>query len=146
MTYLRKSKRKIHSAIVHSTATKASMKVTVADIDRWHKERGFNQIGYHLVIYRDGSAHVGRDIDTQGAHAGGHNRGTIGIVMVGGLSDSHAPEANFTRAQFRTLSKVLYEQEAYYPDLKIIGHRDTKPTACPSFDVQHWRENGEVIA
>lgn len=143
--YLRKSKRKINAVIVHSTATKASMRVTVADIDRWHRERGFSGVGYHLVIYRDGSAHIGRDIDKQGAHAYRHNRGSIGVVMVGGLSDTHGAEANFTRAQFRTLTKVLDEQEGYYPNVEIKGHRDTKATACPSFDVGHWRKTGEVV-
>ncbi|MEP3891386.1 MAG: N-acetylmuramoyl-L-alanine amidase [Hellea sp.] len=148
MPYLRKSARRIETVIVHSTATQPRMKVTVADIDRWHKERTppFSEIGYHLVIYRDGSAHLGRDIDKMGAHAYRHNRGSIGIVMVGGLSGAHRAEANYTSAQFATLSKILDEQESYYPGLQIKGHRDTKATACPSFNVGHWRETGEVKA
>lgn len=148
MPYLRKSTRRIHSVIIHSTATQPPMRVTVEDIDRWHRQRvpPFNEIGYHLVIYRDGSAHLGRDVDKVGAHAYRHNRGSIGVVMVGGLSAAHSPEANFTRAQFKTLSKVLDEQEAYYPGLQIKGHRDTKATACPSFDVKHWWVTGEVRA
>ena len=144
MTYLPKSTRKIHTAFVHSSATKASMNIGRDEIDRWHRDRGFDQIGYHLVIRRDGSTEIGRHININGAHVRGHNRGSIGIVMVGGLSDAHGPEANFTRAQFRTLAKVLSELVDTYPGLKIKGHRDVAPTACPSFDVQHWLKTGDV--
>ena len=146
MSYLPKSKRHIHTLVIHSTATKADRNVTAAEIDSWHKQRGWTGIGYHLVIRRDGSAELGRNIHKQGAHIAGHNRGTIGVVMVGGLSDSHAPEANFTKAQFKTLRHVLDEQISHYPDLKIIGHRDLKPTACPSFDVRHWLATGQLKA
>lgn len=144
MTYLRKSSRNINTAFVHSSATKASMNIGRDEIDRWHRARGFDEIGYQFVIRRDGSTELGRDVDKQGAHTRGHNRGSIGIVMVGGLSDAHGPEANFTKAQFKTLSKVLSELVATYPGLVIKGHRDVAPTACPSFDVQHWLATGEV--
>ena len=46
--------RKIDSIIVHCSATKAGQDFTAADIDRWHRERGFNGIGYHYVIRLDG--------------------------------------------------------------------------------------------
>ena len=45
--------RKIDSIIVHCSATKAGQDFTAADIDRWHRERGFNGIGYHYVISGD---------------------------------------------------------------------------------------------
>lgn len=146
--FLRKSKRKITRAFVHSSATKKSMNIGRDEIDRWHRERSppFREIGYHLVIRRDGTTELGRDIDKNGAHARGHNTGSIGIVMVGGLSDAHGPDANFTQAQFRTLTKVLDELEQTYPDIEILGHRDVAPTACPSFDVKYWRKTGEVRA
>ncbi len=52
--------RKIKEIIIHCSATKEGRDYTVADIDRWHRERGCFCIGYHFVIYRDGSIHVGR--------------------------------------------------------------------------------------
>lgn len=145
--FLRKSKRNIHTLFVHSTATKRARKVTRKDLYQWHvKERGWSDIGYHGMIHRDGTFQSLRSIDKDGAHAYRHNRNTIGVVMVGGLSDSHSPEANFTRAQFRTLKKVIAEQQGYYEGLKIKGHRDVGNTACPSFDVQGWMKTGEVNA
>ena len=47
--------RKIKEIIIHCSATKEGRNFTVADIDRWHRERGMRCIGYHFVIYRDGS-------------------------------------------------------------------------------------------
>jgi len=145
--YLRKSTRKIHTAIVHSTATKRGRNVSKADLHKWHvKERGWSDIGYHGMIHRDGSFEACRSIDKDGAHAVRHNRNTIGIVMVGGLGDNMKAENNFTKAQFATLRKVVLSLEQQYRGIKIIGHRDTgKSTACPSFNViKWWRENGSA--
>ena len=45
--------RTINRIILHCTATPRGRHVTVSDIDRWHKARGFAGIGYHYVIYLD---------------------------------------------------------------------------------------------
>ena len=49
--------RKIDEIIIHCAATPEGKHFTVADIDAWHKKRGFKCIGYHFVIYLDGSVH-----------------------------------------------------------------------------------------
>lgn len=46
--------RKIDSIIIHCSATKVGQDFTAADIGRWHRERGFNGIGYHYVVCLDG--------------------------------------------------------------------------------------------
>ena len=66
------------------------------DIDRWHRERGWLKIGYHYVIKRDGTVETGRELEEVGAHAKGHNAISVGICMVGGLSEDNEPETNFT--------------------------------------------------
>jgi N-acetylmuramoyl-L-alanine amidase len=80
--------RKINEIIVHCTATPEGRHVTVADVDNWHRARTFNGIGYHYLIYLDGSIHQGRPIERIGAHCkqGGHNRYSIGVCYVGGLA------------------------------------------------------------
>ena len=57
--------RNINEIIIHCTATPEGRHVTVADIDSWHRARGFASIGYHYVIYLDGSVHAGRDVAPQ---------------------------------------------------------------------------------
>ena len=72
--------REITTIIVHHSASDFG---TVDDIDRWHKEQGWDCIGYHFVIYQDGSVHNGRDISKIGAHAKGRNKDSIGICLIG---------------------------------------------------------------
>ena len=54
--------RRIDKIILHCSATPEGRNVTVEDIRAWHIERGFRTIGYHYVIYLDGSVHAGRPV------------------------------------------------------------------------------------
>lgn len=130
-----KSKRKITEIIVHCTATPESKDFTVKDIDRWHIQRGFRCIGYHWVIYRDGSVHCGRQEGLIGAHCTGHNSHSIGVVYVGGLAkDGKTPKDTRTPQQKNALVKLLRELKQRYPTAAIHSHRDFANKACPSFD------------
>ena len=91
--------RKITEIILHCTATAAGRHFTVADIDRWHRQRGFKGIGYHYVVYLDGSVHAGRREEEAGAHCLGHNARSIGVCYVGGLDAAGKPSDTRTQAQ-----------------------------------------------
>ena len=78
-TGLLKSKRRITEIIVHCTATPEGKDYTIKDITAWHKQRGFSTIGYHYVVYRDGSVHNGREVNVAGAHCTGHNAHSIAV-------------------------------------------------------------------
>ena len=106
--------RKITEIIIHCSATKEGMDFTVEDIDRWHRKRGFNGIGYHFVIYRDGSIHAGRSKNLIGAHCKGHNAHSIGICYVGGLSTDGKPKDTRTAAQKASL-RALVEHAGRVP-------------------------------
>lgn len=134
---IRPSKRRITEIIVHCSATPAGADFTVADIRRWHKERGFSDIGYHYVIYRDGSVHEGRNVDMVGAHCLGHNANSIGICYIGGLAtDGVTPKDTRTNQQTAALRTLLLKLRALYPQAKIYGHRDFANKACPCFDAK----------
>lgn len=127
--------RHINEIIVHCSATPEGKDFTISDIDRWHRERGFIGIGYHYVVYRDGSYHRGRHIERAGAHCLGHNARSIGICYVGGCAaDGHTPKDTRTEAQKRTLLTLLRVMRARYPKARICGHRDFANKACPCFD------------
>jgi len=83
--------RDINKIIVHCTATPEFRKVSVEEIDRWHKDRGWSQIGYHYVVQLDGTINQGRPITITGAHVKGHNKGSIGITYVGGCDSEMNP-------------------------------------------------------
>lgn len=130
-----KSKRIIDEIIVHCSATAEGKDFTTSDITRWHRQRGFTTIGYHYVVYRDGSIHTGRDVNVAGAHCTGHNTHSIGVCYIGGCkADGRSPKDTRTEAQKAALLKLLKDLKHLYPNAKIRGHRDFANKACPSFD------------
>lgn len=127
--------RKINEIIVHCSATPEGKDYSVDNIRQWHLQRGFSDIGYHYVIYRDGSIHTGRDESIIGAHCTGHNANSIGVCYIGGCaSDGKTPKDTRTAQQKQSLVKLLKELKTKYPQASIHGHRDFANKACPSFD------------
>lgn len=125
----------VKEIIVHCTATPQGRSVSVKDIDRWHRERGFQCIGYHWVVYLDGSVHAGRAENKIGAHCLKHNAFSIGVCYVGGLdADGKTPKDTRTENQKLALRKLLIKLRRKYPGAKIHSHRDFAAKACPCFD------------
>jgi N-acetylmuramoyl-L-alanine amidase len=139
--------------VVHCSATPASRDIGRAELDVMHRQRGFNGIGYHFVVRRNGDVEIGRPSDQPGAHVEGFNSRSLGICMVGGVKpDGKTAEANFTEAQYDTLRKLLDKLLASHPDAKVLGHRDLSPDKnkdrkispnewlkeCPTFDAGEW--------
>lgn len=150
--------RRIDHLVVHCAATppdwmhNRTTAEKVAEIRRWHLGRGWRDIGYHFVIDRDGTLATGRPVEEQGAHVANHNRHSIGICLIGGVSGrplEHAPgarwkgsdaEDNFTHEQKKALRELLFDLRARFAPAEILGHRDFPGVAkaCPSFDVAAW--------
>lgn len=126
--------RNINLIIVHCSATPEGRNVSVADIDRWHRERGFDGIGYHYVVYIDGSVHEGRPLNKVGAHCKGHNAHSIGICYIGGVDLNGKPKDTRTLAQKDALVNLLMRLKRRFPKAVIRGHRYFAAKACPSFD------------
>jgi N-acetylmuramoyl-L-alanine amidase len=126
---------------IHCTATREGQNFKAADIDRWHRAKGWLKIGYHYVIDLDGNVEKGRPDDMPGAHVEGYNSRSLGIVYVGGLADDgKTPKDTRTPAQIAALTKLVRELHAKHPNAVIQGHRDFPKVAkaCPSFDVKGW--------
>lgn len=143
--------------VVHCSATPPDMDIGAKEIDLWHRQRGFFQIGYHVIVRRDGSVEFGRKLDQPGAHEPRVNDRSLAICLVGGVArhdknrdgqispDELVAENNFTDAQFATLRDVLRAWRKDWPDAEILGHRDIAIDSrgrrlkdCPSFDVRAW--------
>lgn len=134
--------RNIKEIIVHCSATPEGEDYTVAQIRQMHLARGFSDIGYHHVIYRDGSINTGRDESISGAHCTNHNSISIGVCYIGGCNPrsdkdwQKHPKDTRTPAQKLAIVKLLKELKKKYPSAKIYGHRDFANKACPSFDAK----------
>ena len=139
--------------IVHCAATQPdwmkgdSIQRQVDEITKWHKDRGFRTIGYHIVIGRNGEVADGRALGTTGAHAKGHNS-DIGICLIGGFgsdADDIATD-HFTAPQLNALYRTIKDLQEKYGIRtdKIIGHNRISSKACPGFRVQKWLAGEEV--
>lgn len=162
--------RLINKIIIHCSASangdslfKGSLKAgnlvtPVEVVDGWHKARGFKRdaifrkrqnasltsIGYHFVIYTNGTIVTGRHLEEIGAHVRGRNDNSIGICLIG--TDA------FTSAQWAALAALIKGLPALFPNAKVSGHRDNSPDLngdgqvtrnewlkiCPGFDVAKW--------
>jgi len=161
--------RPINLIVIHCSATPNGRWHTAADIDRWHRKRGFlrqpparlqfnpelTSIGYHHVICTNGATATGRSHDEIGAHVAGRNADSLGIVMVGTDRFSLAQWIAL-RELINTLTLQQGNRPARYPNARIVGHRDLSPDrngngvvepqewlkTCPGFDVATWRRSG----
>ena len=121
--------------IVHCADTPPGMDVTVSMIDKWHKARGWNGIGYHYLVKTDGSVHQGRDDDEVGAHTKGYNSISMGIVLEGG----HRGRFDFSRRQMAALEALLSGLLLKYKHAVVRGHNDyNHDKLCPGFDAERW--------
>lgn len=129
--------RTVNLGIIHCSDTYKRMDIGVEEIRKWHvEERGWDDIGYHYVIRRDGRLETGRPLEQVGAHARGHNHNSVGICLIGGKSDDGAAECNYTQAQFKKLNALVSLLRDLYPGIEFIGHRDVSDKECPCFDAK----------
>jgi N-acetylmuramoyl-L-alanine amidase len=131
------TKRKLSRIILHCTATPEGRHVDVATINAWHVKRGWSGIGYHFVIYLDGSVHAGRDVSKVGAHVAGHNADTIGIVYVGGCDAKMKAKDTMNDAQKTAVVNLVKALRDQFGALTLHGHNEYAAKACPSFNVKH---------
>jgi N-acetylmuramoyl-L-alanine amidase len=127
--------REIKKIIVHCSDTPDTMNIGVNEIRDWHIIRGFDDVGYHFVIKRDGTIEKGRPLEQMGAHVAGHNLDSIGICWVG----RDDPSAKQWRALPKKLHKLCRTFGLTAED--IYGHKDfTKSKTCPNLDMGDVRE------
>lgn len=144
------------SIIIHCSATKEGVDFKASDIDRMHKQRGFQMIGYNFVIDLDGTIEPGRPLSMDGAHCNtkgfsgvSYNKHSVGICYIGGLDSNGNPKDTRTPEQKKALRSLVERLCKDYNIIEILGHRDTSPDlndngdvepfefikACPCFDV-----------
>ncbi len=122
----------INFLVIHCSDTDDNLNIGALEIHNLHLKFGWNGIGYHKVIRRDGFIEEGRPEFWVGAHVYGYNKNSLGICIIG--------RNKFTQKQFCSLKKTLEMWKKKYPKAKILGHRDFSYTnkTCPNFDVELW--------
>jgi len=147
MIYQGAGRAPANEIILHCAATRPDWRAgetlaqKVHEIRRWHVvDRGWKDIGYHYVIDRDGEIAQGRAETTIGAHTAGHNRGTIGICLLGGFGSSETDQFSdhFTPAQDQAVRDLISDIQSRTLIKKISGHNEYAAKACPGFNVTRW--------
>ena len=121
---------------MHCSDTSDEEIIGAKEIHKMHLSFGWDGIGYHKVILKNGSVENGRPEYWVGAHVKGLNKISLGVCLIG--------KNEFTDFQFESLKLVLSTWKINYPNATILGHRDSTQTkkTCPNFDVTKWcREN-----
>ena len=128
--------RRITLIVIHCSAVKPDQQSSAAQIDSWHRQRGFHLgIGYHYVIRRDGTLEMGRPEYMVGAHCKNHNQHSIGVCYEGGLNARGDPADTRTPQQRETMRQLINELRERYPKAIVVGHHNLNPLkACPCFD------------
>jgi N-acetylmuramoyl-L-alanine amidase len=121
----------IKHIVIHHSASKPS--TTLEEITKWHKARGFNTVGYHKVIYDDGTIMNGRPETTVPASVKDHNKNTLAVCVCGNFEVDQP-----TNFQLISLELVIKEWRAKWPGATIICHRDLAPTLCPGKALYSW--------
>jgi N-acetylmuramoyl-L-alanine amidase len=125
--------REINKIVIHCADTPSGIYFDVDDIRKWHKERGWSDVGYHYIILLDGAIQKGRNDDVPGAHVKGHNQNSIGVCYIGGKGCDTR-----TYDQRQSFSFLLSTLIRMYPHAEVVGHSnlDTKKPNCPGFDAK----------
>lgn len=143
-------KRSWKYIVIHHSASDSG---GAAAFDSWHRQRGFDELGYHFVIDNgeggiDGNVEVGSRWykQKQGAHTkssdGRYNDQGIGICLVGNFEKSSP-----TPAQWASLVKLVayLKRTCNISETDIIGHRDAnEKTLCPGRNVTLTRLRNDV--
>lgn len=118
-----------HSASVRET--------TVDQLREWHKARGFDDVGYHIVVDHMGTVHATRRLTMQGAHCLGCNHDSWGVCVTG---DNTREDRKWTDVQIAALERIVDAAAELVPGLIVCGHRDAvggkTATECPGLDVR----------
>ena len=128
--------RSITLIVIHCSAVGPDQQSSAAQIDTWHRKRGFHLgIGYHYVIRRNGDIEPGRPEYMVGAHCKNHNKYSIGVCYEGGIDARGQPADTRTLEQKASMRKLLERLHQRYPKAVIVGHRDlSHDRDCPCLD------------
>ena len=121
--------RLLQRIIVHCSDSDIPEHDNIETIERWHRARGFEKVGYHFFIRKDGEIQKGREVEEIGAHCTGFNSDSIAICLSG--------RKEFRYYQFLTLHHLIAKLIAEHGSIiEIHGHRFyTNKKTCPNFDV-----------
>ena len=127
-----KPNRPVHVVFIHCSASDNPEHDDVSVMRKWHTEqRGWDDVGYHYFIKKDGTLQPGRDLEKTPAAQKGYNTGSIAICLHG------LEKEKFTPQQFITLMELCWEIHESYRKVQFRGHCEVSDKRCPVFDYKN---------
>jgi len=101
---------------------------------RGREGRGWDHVGYHWAIERDGRIVAMLNPVMAGYHALRMNANTLAVCVVG---NNEKTKDRWRAVQLASLLSLVDALIVVVPDINTAGHRDLAPghTACPGLDV-----------
>ncbi|CAN5631750.1 hypothetical protein BH20ACT1_BH20ACT1_08930 [soil metagenome] len=139
----------ISRVIVHHTVTatdEANPPARMRAIHAFHVQgNGWNDIGYNFVVDQAGRIYEGRaggagstgedgaGRGVIGAHADGHNTGSVGVAILGTFTDDRATPSDAALDAVAAVAAWKLGSRGIDPFASgtLIGHRDVVATGCP---------------
>lgn len=129
----------IKRIVIHCADTPDDKNFDAEDIHTWHLERGWDGIGYHYVIGRNGIIQAGRPEYWQGSHVRGFNGNSLGICLIG-IEDME-------EIQFSQLGILIEQLRLRYPRAEVMAHCELDPNKpdCPGEETMTWLNQQRTI-
>ena len=136
-----KKRVKTNKIILHCSATPEGKDYKMSDIDRWHKNQGWEMCGYHFIVDLDGTVEKGRPEEMIGAHTSGHNSDSIGICYIGGCDKNMRAKDTRTEQQKISMYKLVYNMMNKYKLTltNVYCHNQYANKCCPSFNIGEFK-------
>lgn len=123
---------KVDKIILHCSDSDFWQHDDISVIDKWHKSKGWDGVGYQLFVKKTGQIQLGRFLNQDGAHTKGYNKNTIGVCMSG---------KNDFPQLMQTIDLLLYLVKSFSLSVDdIYGHYElNKSKTCPNLDMNYIR-------
>lgn len=139
------TKLEVRWIVIHCTASQDGKYMTLNELDRIFKERGFSRGGYHAIINYNGDDLWTAKLDKpyllpKDVRYGvaGYNSHCVHLSWVGGYKGKDTK----TKAQDNKLIQIIKKLKELYPKAQVVGHTDFPKVSksCPNFSVKSWVE------
>jgi N-acetyl-anhydromuramyl-L-alanine amidase AmpD len=128
MIDFKKPKRDVDTVFLHCSASDNYDHDDISVIRDWHLKRGFDDVGYHFFIKKNGTVQLGRSLEETPAAQQGYNLGSIAICLHG------LKKENFTKEQYNSLVELCNQIDRAYGKILFRGHKEVSNKECPVFD------------
>jgi hypothetical protein len=116
----------IHHSVTSEGKSQKDVEAILRMIDGMHRSKGYGGIGYNIAVDYAGRVYEARGVNVLGAHVANANARNYGIVYIGDGRE------RITKPAVESIKKLVTRlQNNSRKKLKVYGHQDLAPTACP---------------